>query len=199
MRCDNQAKEFHHVAPLLVCIYPSCCSCFFSGCIQSQVRSCCVLASRLFERFFALIGNHQMPCLSHVLRSRFRNSIDGTTARQIEGPTIGFQHLVTVTNTDSTVRRMLLSSLPKSSSTSNQSQLSSLILSDVALHPDAAVDETPVDRPKVDSPQSEMHSAMEVSDSAGFWFVFVVLTAFVGPVPCALTRSTCFACHSKPI
>jgi hypothetical protein len=99
-----------------------------------------------------------------LLHSRFRISLDGTPTRQIDGPTIGFQHLVTVVNTDSTVRRMLLSALPKPSSSSDSSQLPSSTLA-VAPHLDAADEETLVaDHPNVDSPQSEMHSAMEVSN-----------------------------------
>ena len=85
--------------------------------------------------------------------------------RQIDGPTIGFQHLVTVTNTDSAVRRMLLSAMPETLLMSNLSQLSPSVVSDVTPEPCAADDEPAVLRPNVDSPTSELQSAMEVSNN----------------------------------
>jgi hypothetical protein len=116
-----------------------------------------------------------------MMHSRFRISLDGIPTRHIDGPTIGFQHLVTVTNTDSAVRRMLLSALPQSSISSNPSQLSSSVPCIVVPHPDAADDQMSVDRPNVDSPQTEMLSLMEVGDCVCFLAHFFILTMCLGP------------------
>ncbi len=111
-----------------------------------------------------------------MVHSRFRISLNGVPTRQIDGPTIGFQHLVTVTNTDSAVRRMLLSAMPETLLMSNLSQLSPSVVSDVTPEPGAADDKPPVLRPNVDSPTSELQSAMEVSNDANLSVHVLILT-----------------------
>jgi hypothetical protein len=76
---------------------------------------------------------------------------------------IGFQHLVTVTNTDSAVRRMLLSTLPSSVSASRPSQLAQPVAADAMPYPGSVDDETCAPRSPIDSSQAEMQGAMEVS------------------------------------
>lgn len=102
-----------------------------------------------------------------MFHSRFRVSVSaaqgGTATRHIDGPMIGFQHLVTVTNTDSAVRRMLLSTLPSSLSASRPSQLAQPVAADAMPYPGSADDETCAPRSPIDSSQAEMQGAMEVS------------------------------------
>jgi hypothetical protein len=79
---------------------------------------------------------------------------------------IGFQHLVTVTNTDTSVRRMLLSALPAQVASSNPSQPTQSAAADTAPFPSAADDEAAaLGSPSGDSP-AEFQSAMEVSTSS---------------------------------
>lgn len=81
-------------------------------------------------------------------------------SRLIDGPSIGFQHLVTVTNTDSAVRRMLLAAL-LSHTPSAPSQLAQSLAVDA--YRGAADDETAPYASSTDSPQADLQAAMEVS------------------------------------
>lgn len=77
---------------------------------------------------------------------------------------IGFQHLVTVTNTDTSVRRMLLSALPAQVASSSPLQSTQLAAADTAPYPSADDEAAALGSPSGDSP-AELQSAMEVSVS----------------------------------
>ncbi len=78
---------------------------------------------------------------------------------------IGFQHLVTVTNTDTAVRRMLLSALPAQVASSNPSQPTQSAAADTMPYHSAADDEAAaLSALSGDSP-AELQSAMEVGAS----------------------------------